>query len=114
MIVSKDLRISPPADDGAKRVFGVLGTQMVLQLREKPATRRRVAEALVEYPVNMCRKGNGAQQVVGEQAFAAGHVRLGKRSPCRSQVQIAAAQFGKAQHLRNLCHAKEIVRPKIQ
>ena len=81
MIIGEYFRVSPPPDGGTERVLGIRRAKVVFQFDKKTASRRRMAGPFVEHATDMGSQWDRAQQVVGEQTFAALHVGLSERTP---------------------------------
>ncbi len=73
---------------------------MILELAQKARRRRAVAGALVEHAADMCGERHLIDQRLGEDLLAGQHVGLGVGSSHRRQLDIAAADMGKAQQLQ--------------
>src|SRR5580700_61468 len=54
IVVGEGLGVTPPADDGAQRLFGGILGHVILEFVHEAPLRRRVTRALIEHPADMC------------------------------------------------------------
>jgi hypothetical protein len=74
--------------------LGVLGAEVVLQLRAEAVARCQVSRAFLRHPLDVRRRRNPAQQVVSEQTFLSRTVYHRGRAPRSGQLQFAIGRLG--------------------
>ena len=109
VVVGEDLGIAAEIDDGAQRLLGGARRHLVLQLVGEAAPGGAVLGPLVEDAADMGGERDMIQQMPGEQPLALVGIEAGELPPLRRQLDVAAADFGEAQHLQRLGDREEVV-----
>ena len=114
IIVGEGLRVSAPAHDGTQALLGGFLAHEVLQFVDKAAFSRGMRCALIQYAANMSGQRHIIEQVAHENALALIERSMGKGQSILRQLDIAALQLRKAQHLQGFCHGKQLVDLHLQ
>src|SRR4029077_2795456 len=90
VVISERFGVTAPRGHGAQRVLGVVRAHVVFQLVQKPAFRRRVIGALLQYAADMGRQWNVGQELLLEQLLAVVGAEFGELLSGIGKLYVAA------------------------